>query len=114
MIAWRLAAALAVLLMACQPAASPVSNAPAFAPRTLHFGDSGLVSFPAGRYSFRWTSTCSSLAIELAPTSGATPIPVGSSPIGATSLDVPAGAAYVNRSGSCPASDLELSIASAG
>lgn len=108
-----LIAAAAIALSACS-SSSPSSSAAAPAPASaaaaagplavLHAGDRGLLRFDAGAYRVAWDlGSCTSYAVEIAPTDGSAPIrvPVAGA-AGSAIVQLPAGSAYVNRSGVCP------------
>lgn len=97
----------ALLVMAGCTTTAP----PAPTPISLQPGESRIVNVPAGRYRFDWTSTCTSFFLTWSPTAQGVPeIDVSNDPSGSKTLELPAGPAYVNRGGICPANDYVVTI----
>lgn len=91
--------------------ASPSSEKPV----TIHSGENSLTNFAGGKYLVSWDAgSCTSLQMWIAPTNGATTIPIPvQGQTGSAVLSIPAGQAYINRVGVCPGGGSTVTIAPA-
>jgi hypothetical protein len=71
-----------------------------------------VITFTGGRYRFTWdAASCSDYHIRLAPTAGGDPLEVPVAAVtGTVEIDVPAGEARVERTGTCNGANHTLTI----